>query len=147
MAKRSPTTKDIALLHQLFKNNQLTLAPEFQRNSVWPNPAKAYLIETILNDRPIPLLFFQRTTSPQTGRPSYTVIDGQQRLRAIFDFMDDRYSLAKDPKRSKYSQKRFSELEHRLKEQITNYDLIIQELSGYSDNDIRDMFVRTVMLC
>lgn len=53
MTKRSPTTKDIGLLHQLFSNGQLTLAPEFQRNSVWPNAAKAYLIDTILNDRPI----------------------------------------------------------------------------------------------
>jgi hypothetical protein len=74
MAKRSPTTKDIALLHQLFKSDQLTLAPEFQRNSVWPTAAKAYLIDTILNDRPIPLLFFQRTTSPQTGRPTYVIV-------------------------------------------------------------------------
>jgi hypothetical protein len=55
MTKRSPTTKAIGLLHQLFSNGQLTLAPEFQRNSVWPNAAKAYLIDTILNDRPIPL--------------------------------------------------------------------------------------------
>src|SRR3954452_1370764 len=94
MTKRSPTTKDIALLHQLYANGQLSLAAEFQRNSVWPNPAKAYLIDTILNDRPIPLLFFQRTTSPQTGRLSYTVIDGQQRLRAIFEFFDDRYRLS-----------------------------------------------------
>ncbi len=140
MPKRSPTTKDIGLLHQLYKSNQLTLAAEFQRNSVWPRAAKAYLVDTILNDRPIPLLFFQRTTSPQSGRQTYTVIDGQQRLRAIFEFLDDRYRLASGSR--KYSQKRFSELDASFQDQITNYDLIIQELSGYSDNDIRDMFVR-----
>jgi hypothetical protein len=140
MAKRSPTTKDIGLLHQLYESGQLTLAPEFQRNSVWPSAAKAYLIDTILNDRPIPLLFFQRTTSPQSGRQTYTVIDGQQRLRAIFEFLDDRYRLANGSK--KYSKKRFSEIASEFQDQITNYDLIIQEISGYSDNDIRDMFVR-----
>lgn len=140
MAKRSPTTKDVGLLHQLFNSNQLSLAPEFQRNSVWPTAAKAYLIDTILNDRPIPLLFIQRMTSPQTGRPIYTVIDGQQRLRAIFEFMDDRYRLAKGTR--KFSNKRFSELDSIFQNQITNYDLIVQELSGYSDDDIRDMFVR-----
>lgn len=93
MTKRSPTTKDVALLYQLYSNGQLSLATEFQRNAVWPTPAKAYLIDTILNDRPIPLLFFQRTTSAQTGLSNYTVIDGQQRLRAIFDFLD-RYVAA-----------------------------------------------------
>src|ERR1700693_4284326 len=93
MAKRSPTTKDIALLHQLFKSNQLTLAPEFQRLSVWPRAAKAYLIDTILNDRPMPLFFFQRTMSAQTGRQMFDVIDGQQRLRAIFEFLEDEFGL------------------------------------------------------
>jgi hypothetical protein len=142
MAKRSPTTKDIGLLHQLYSNGQLTLAPEFQRNSVWPNAAKAYLIDTILNDRPIPLLFFQRTTSAQKGLPAYTVIDGQQRLRAIFEFLDDRYRLTESNKKTRYWQKRFSELQKEFQERITNYDLVVEELSGYSENDIRDMFVR-----
>src|ERR1700686_5668492 len=49
MTKRSPTTKDIGLLHQLFLSKQLTLAPQFQRNAVWPRPAKAYLIDTVVN--------------------------------------------------------------------------------------------------
>jgi uncharacterized protein with ParB-like and HNH nuclease domain len=147
MTKRSPTTKDVALLHQLFSNGQLSLAPEFQRNAVWPTPAKAYLIDTILNDRPIPLLFFQRTTSAQTGLSTYTVIDGQQRLRAIFDFLDDRFRLTQSNKRARYFNKRFSDLTAQQKEQIRNYDLVVEELSGYSDDDIRDMFVRNEQVC
>ena len=81
--KRTPTTKDIGLLKQLHDQGQLILAPEFQRNSIWPRAAKAYLIDSVLNDRPIPLLFLQRVSSAQTGRPGFAVIDGQQRLRAI----------------------------------------------------------------
>jgi hypothetical protein len=142
MAKRSPTTKDIALLHQLYKNGQLTLAAEFQRNAVWPRPAKAYLIDTILNDRPIPLLFFQRTTSAQTGLPTYTVIDGQQRLRTIFDFLDDDFRLTQSSRKSRYFNKRFGDLTPELQDHIRNYDLVVEELSGYTESDIRDMFVR-----
>ena len=59
--KRTPTTKYVALLLQLRDGDQLTLAPEFQRNAIWPRAAKAYLIDTILYDRPIPLLFFARS--------------------------------------------------------------------------------------
>jgi hypothetical protein len=145
MTKRSPTTKDVALLHQLSKNGQLTLAEEFQRNAVWPHPAKAYLIDTILNDRPIPLLFFQRSTSAQTGLSSYTVIDGQQRLRAIFEFLENRFRLSQSSQSSKkggWYNKRFSDLSPNLQDKIRNYDLVVEELSGYSENDIRDMFVR-----
>jgi len=69
-----------------------------------------------------PLLFFQRTTSAQSGLPSYTVIDGQQRLRAIFDYLDDRFDSPKALKRV-FLQKRFSELASVLQDQIRNYDL------------------------
>lgn len=142
MSKRSPTTKDIGLLHQLFQNGQIALSTEFQRNSVWPSAAKAYLIDTILNDRPIPIFFMQRGTSAQTGRPSYVVIDGQQRLRAIFEYLDDRFALTQtDPKLTFYK-KRYSGLTEDLKNRILNYDLVVQELSGYTERDIRDMFVR-----
>src|SRR3989337_4248760 len=126
MAKRSPTTKDVALLQQLFKNGQITLASEFQRNAVWPRPAKAYLIDTILNDRPIPLLFFQRGTSAQSGLPTYMVIDGQQRLRAIFEFLEDRLRLSQSPKRAPYFNKRFSDLTVEFQSRILNYDLVVE---------------------
>jgi hypothetical protein len=142
MAKRSPTTKDIALLHQLYKNAQLTWTSEFQRNAVWPAKAKAYLIDTILHDQPIPIFFLQRSTSPQSGLNTYTVVDGQQRLRAIFDFLDDRFRLSQSRKDSPYYNKRFSLLTAAQQESIRTYDLIVEELSGHSEPEIRDMFVR-----
>lgn len=140
-SKRSPTTKAISLIWQLFKQDQITLAPEFQRNNVWPRTAKAYLIDTILNDKPIPIFFLQRTTSPQTGKFSYAVIDGQQRLRAIFEFLDNRFTLSAS-KKQPYYKKRFSKLPEPLKQRIYNYDLIVEELSNYDHDDIVDMFVR-----
>ena len=140
-SKRSPTTKDIALLHQLYLDGQLTLAPEFQRNNVWPRPAKAYLIDTILKDRPMPLFFFLRGKSAQSGRPTYSVIDGQQRLRAIFEFLDDRFALT-ESEDTPYHRKRFAALPPELQDQIRNYDLVVEELSAYTETDIRDIFVR-----
>jgi hypothetical protein len=135
------TSKSIILLWQFYKDGQLALASEFQRLSVWPRPAKAYLIDTILNDRPIPLFFFERIRSAQSGRPAYTVIDGQQRLRAIFEFLEGRFRLP-ESKDNRTSKKRFLDLKRSLQEQILNYDLTVEELSEYSDSDIRDMFVR-----
>jgi hypothetical protein len=141
-SKRSTTTKDVALLLQLSDGDQLTLAPEFQRNAIWPRAAKAYLIDTILHDRPIPLLFFARTINAQTGRPEYEVIDGQQRLRAVFQFCDNRFRLTESPDEAPWRNKRWSDLSQEHRERILNYDFIIAELSGYADHDIRDMFRR-----
>lgn len=142
MTSRRTTTKDIALLRQLFENGQLELAAEFQRNSVWPRAAKAYLLDTILASRPIPQLFLQRHASAQTALPQYRVIDGQQRLRAVFDFLDDRFALSKTTGQKSLRGKKFSQLPEKLREQILNYDFVVEELSGYSDKDIRDLFVR-----
>jgi hypothetical protein len=140
MPHRNQTTKDISLLKQLSDGDQLILAPEFQRNSVWPKQAKAYLIDTILNDRPIPVIFLQRGTSSQSGRHVYRVIDGQQRLRAIFEFMEDRFKLSESKGANR--DKKFSSLSETSKEKIFNYSLIVEELYGYSEKDIRDIFVR-----
>ena len=141
MPKRSTTTKDIALVQQLLETSQLRLAPEFQRNAVWPRTAKAYLVDTILSERPMPLFFFQRARSAQTGKPVYSVVDGQQRLRAIFEFTEDRFALTESKDR-RWKGKRFSELPKELQDNLFNYDLTIEELTGYSDDDIRDIFVR-----
>jgi hypothetical protein len=138
---RRTTTKDIGLLRQLYDDGQLDLAAEFQRNSVWPRAAKAYLIDTIIANKPIPQIFMQRHTSAQTGRPAYRVIDGQQRLRAVFEFLDDRYALTKTSGK-KLEKRKFSALPERLRDQILNYDFVVEELSGYTDRDIKDLFVR-----
>lgn len=141
MPERQITTKDVSLLLQLYRDGQLKLAPEFQRNSVWPRPAKAYLIDTILADRPIPLIFLQKSTSPQTGRPVYAVIDGQQRLRAIFEFIDGRFRLTQSVGKA-WASKSYEELKQAYKDQINDYTFAVEELRGYSGKDIEDLFVR-----
>jgi hypothetical protein len=141
LPERQITTKDVGLLDQLYREGQLRLAPEFQRNSVWPAPAKAYLIDTMLSDRPIPLLFFQRSTSPQTGRPVYAVIDGQQRLRSVFDFMDGRFRLTQSSTKG-WANKYFEELSDANRERLLNYNFAVEELRGYTTKDIEDLFIR-----
>jgi hypothetical protein len=141
LPRRTHTMRDVATLKQMSESGQLIMAPEFQRNAVWPRAAKAYLVDTILTDRPIPYLYFRRSVSAQTGRSFYEVIDGQQRLRAIFEFLDDRFGLSETKLRGLRG-KRFSELTAESRTQMLSYDLYVEELTAYTDADIRDMFVR-----
>lgn len=136
------TTKDVGLLLQLHKDAQLTITPEFQRNAVWSRPAKAYLIDTILTSNPIPVLYFQRSVSAQTSRVEYAVVDGQQRLNAVFLFMENRFALTESDPEAPWYKKRWKQLTNEEREHILSYDFAIQELSGYGAHQVRQMFQR-----
>jgi len=136
------TTKDIGLLKQLSDDEQLQISAEFQRNAIWSRPAKAFLIDSILMDSPIPVLYFQKGVSAQTSRIQYTVVDGQQRLNAVFQFMENKFSLTESDPDSPWYRKRWKSLSDDERTRITSYDFVIQELSGYSAANIRDMFRR-----
>jgi Protein of unknown function DUF262 len=74
--------------------------PVYQRISgVWDLRKKQLLIDSILNGFDIPKLYFHQLISPLEAhghRYSYAVIDGKQRLEAIWEFMDDGFHLAQD---------------------------------------------------
>ena len=54
-----PQTYTISDFIEWSSKKQLELAPAFQRGSVWTVSAKVYLIDTILNDLPIPQVIFR----------------------------------------------------------------------------------------
>ena len=143
--KVSLTTKDVATLLQLEKSGQLKLQPEFQREGVWPKVAKSYFIDSILNGRPVPPIYLQRTTSIQTGRTEFAVIDGQQRIRAVKEFFEDGFSLSELGEHSvalAFKDKKYSRLTQEMQQKLWNFDFVVQELSGYSESDIQDIFAR-----
>ncbi|MPV35659.1 DUF262 domain-containing protein [Georgenia subflava] len=140
---RSPGDRDISALYDMYKQGTLRLAPEFQREGVWPQPAKAYLIDTVLSDRPIPLLFFSKVISSHTNRATYDVVDGQQRLRAIFDYMEDKFPLSRSSDTdSRWRGRRYSKLDDQQRMQFLNYDMAISELKNYNQAEIKDVFLR-----
>ncbi|MEM8561566.1 MAG: DUF262 domain-containing protein [Pseudomonadota bacterium] len=142
MTKRTPVIREVGLLHRQYQEGRIAFSTEYERRAVWSRSAKTFLIDTVLQDRPIPLIFLQRITSAQAGRPAFTVIDGQQRLRAIFEYLDNQFALEKEYVRGKYGGKRFAELSRDIQHKIENYELIVEEVSGYSKDDIKDVFSR-----
>ena len=60
----------------------------YQREKVWSEDKKSFLIDSILKNYPIPLVFFRMKIDPDTGITKYDVIDGKQRLTTIRDFVE-----------------------------------------------------------
>lgn len=87
--------------------NRLNLKPDYQRTEVWSEAAQIMLIDTILQNIPMPKVFL---TARIVDRRTYrTVIDGQQRLRAILRFINDDLAL-NPPFKGEYPGCKFSEL-------------------------------------
>src|SRR4051794_34738610 len=81
-------------LNQLTKiRERIHLNPAWQRGAVWSRPKQALLIDSILRGYDVPMIYL-REMPPDTSF-KYEVVDGQQRLRAIWEFIDGAYVLSK----------------------------------------------------
>lgn len=74
----------------------IDFAPSYQRmGNIWGKTQKQLLIDSVINGFDIPKLYFH--FMPQNSTNSiynYGVIDGKQRLEAIFDFVQDKFPLS-----------------------------------------------------
>jgi len=129
------------------RNGLLELSPDFQRRAVWSEKAKSYLIDTILRGRPIPkILISQRLEGSRTIR---VVVDGQQRLRAITEFVNGDFPISR-AHNEKLAGKRYGGLSADIQDEFLKYELGVDLLFSRAYEDILDIFARinsyTVML-
>lgn len=75
-------------IYDMIKVGDLNLHPDFQRNLVWDNFRKSRLIESILLRIPLPMFYFS-----QDNDGVLSVVDGLQRLSAIYEFMENKLVL------------------------------------------------------
>ena len=88
-ASRSITApKSIQELYSWYRDGQLLVNRRYQRKLVWTLEEKQKLINSILEGYPLPLILL--AGSDGSG---YEIIDGMQRLNAIFSFIETGYSL------------------------------------------------------
>ena len=136
---KKQTEPDVSSLKKKYDRGTLNPQPGFQRYQVWTNKKNSRLIESIVLDLPLPLLYFAQQKEGPT-----VVIDGQQRLMAIFDFIDGKYALTGlGPLRKELEGKRFKQLDEELQQRIEDFSLTVVEILKESEEDIKfDLFER-----
>ncbi len=116
--------------------------PDFQRPAVWSLGQKQLLIDTILRGYDIPKLYWRKIgKAPE----KYEVVDGQQRLRTIFEFQAGEFHLAKnadDIDGVVVANMHYNDLPEDLRLRFDNYDLDVIVLSDTSEDEVREMFLR-----
>ena len=131
----APTSKKISDLVDLIKRERLILQPEFQRNLVWTAKHKEAFIDTILKGLPFPEIYIaQKGVDLDTLKTQEVVVDGQQRLSSICEYIQDS-NFCKNIKK-------YSELSYDEKIAFLNYDVTIRDLKDASPEIIKDIFRR-----
>ncbi len=121
------------------KNNVLNISPEFQRRGVWSRAAKSFLIDTIIRGKPIPKLLL--TQSLRDQRNIRTVVDGQQRLRTIFEFISNDFTILR-AHNEEFARKTFKDLPEDLQDDILKYEVGVDVLFDVDFKDLLDIFAR-----
>lgn len=141
--------KNIKSIYDDFMNGKLIVDTTYQRRRVWMEQDKVRLIETILMGLIIPEVFFwPASIEPETGESVTHIVDGQQRIDALVDFIEGKYKLTAryfldDKMREKYGNLAFSELPPDAKSAIWTYKLSVVDIDkSWSKEQIKIMFYR-----
>ena len=149
MFKFSDNRKSVNEIFTMFDEGKLIVDDTYQRRSVWSEKDKVRLIETILLQLVIPELFFWKAdTDPETGISTTHIVDGQQRIKAIYSFINNEFKLKPqylldEGSKEKYANKYFKDLDTETRKTFWNYQLMIIEIdSAATRDDIITMFNR-----
>lgn len=123
------------------ERGELVLSPKFQRRSVWPAAARSSLIDTILQGYPIPPLHVRKARPKDRANSVLEVIDGQQRLRTIFDFVSGGFKLSRTLDAT-WAGKGFDQLEDDEREKVLDRGLFVFQYSAITDQQVLQIFER-----
>ncbi len=88
---------DLETLVKKLKKGYIKLNPEYQRKHRWNDDTSSKLIESLILNIPIPLIYISQDIDVdeevEDGISRYSVIDGQQRLTAIYKFLTGEIAL------------------------------------------------------
>lgn len=138
------------------RQNKIDMEPPYQRRGrLWSQTDKAYLIDSILNGFDIPKLYMADFTvgegsSLNKSKLPYAIIDGKQRLEAIFDFFQNKVVLNQDfiylpnpeLKLGGLSYKDLYSNYYEVAEVFEVFPLTIMSVHASTEDPINELFVR-----
>src|SRR6185437_12415951 len=138
--KHASRPQSIAWFQDQYRSGHLTLRPPFQRKPVWAAKHRCALIESILMDVPVPEVYVQVTQS-EDGTEEYGVVDGQQRLRTILQFIgiescedqdaeedSNNFVLEALPTASRFKDTSFSDVNGDARKRFFQYEICVRYL-------------------
>jgi hypothetical protein len=136
----------------------LSVNPEYQRGAVWKEPQQKKLIDSVLRGYPLPLIYLHHKKRMFAGiqKEDFEIIDGQQRLNALYTFSEDALKLF-DPKKDdkvarfpkfikdfpcEWANCTYRSLSKELPEKFDDTEIFIVKVTTDNEDEARDLFIR-----
>ena len=153
------TTTDFRTVKQLVELRKHDMAkpnPEYQRGVVWTQDQQMKLIDSVMRGYQLPIIYLHDIKREVAGRTqeTYDIIDGQQRIAALYLFVEGAFSLYEpDDERARFPKfpreqpcswggKNFHSLPGDLKTKLLGTELPVAFIETDNGNEVRDLFVR-----
>ncbi|MET9019250.1 DUF262 domain-containing protein [Actinopolymorpha sp. NPDC004070] len=133
---------DLDTIVNRVRRKTIDLQPEFQRGEVWTISKKQRLIDSILRRWHVPPIHLVAK-----GGGRFDVLDGQQRLTAIRDFMDGIFPVDGriEPQEDRLYElhgKKYSQLPEEVRDEFGTFSIRVFELGDYSPDEPHELFFR-----
>jgi Protein of unknown function DUF262 len=104
----------VATLVNMMEKGEVKI-PEFQRRYVWSERQASRLIESLIIQCPIPVIYLN-----QEKDETFSVIDGNQRLNSVENFLGDKFTLVGLTSYPELAGLKYSQLDKRFQRHISN---------------------------
>ncbi len=123
------------------EKQSLVITPKFQRRGVWKTPAKSYFIDTLLRGMPVPPIYLRLVQKEDKTGIAREVVDGQQRIKAVLDYIDGKYRLSTTLK-APWAGSAYARLTPSDRGKIESFSFSTEIFKGISDEEVLNVFSR-----
>jgi hypothetical protein len=123
-------------LDKIYKRRNRYEIPDWQRGEVWDTGRKQQLIDSILRGWKLPKFYLLRQSEDQ-----YEVVDGQQRLSAIYEFFSNELTLSVEAT-AQFGGQYYKDLNTRKSDAFDDFEIEFDEIEDATEEEIKLFFQR-----
>ena len=123
-------------LDKFYKRRDRYEIPDWQRDEVWNIAQKQRLIDSILRGWKLPKFYFLKTDEDE-----YEVVDGQQRLAAIYEFFANELPLSADAA-TEFGCQYYKDLGVKHSDAFDDFEIEYDEIEQATEEELKQFFQR-----
>lgn len=123
-------------LDKIYKRRDRYEIPDWQRGEVWDNNKKQQLIDSILRGWRLPKFYLVKYDDDE-----FEVVDGQQRLVAIYEFFANELALANEAAHS-FGGRYYKDLEPKFSDAFDDFEIDFDVIEDANEEDLKLFFQR-----